>query len=63
MIRSTPTARIRMTVNFDVATDANTDQILTQIAGTRQIRSCPPDVVNAGVTVQKSTTAPLILSR
>ena len=52
---------IRMTVNFDVATDPNVDHILTQTRVTQASSQLPPDVNNAGITVQKSTTAPLLL--
>lgn len=52
---------IRMTINFDVGTDPNTDQILTQLRVSQATSQLPTDVVNAGVTVQKSTTAPLML--
>src|SRR4051795_7246564 len=52
---------IRMTINFDVATDPNVDHILTQMRVNQASSQLPNDVVNAGVTVQKSTTAPLLL--
>src|SRR6059058_5383747 len=52
---------IRMTVNFDTATDPNVDHILTQMRVNQASSQLPNDVVNAGVTVQKSTTAPLML--
>src|SRR3982750_3757506 len=52
---------IRMTINFDVATDPNVDHILTQMRVNQAASQLPPDVNNAGVTVQKSTTAPLML--
>ena len=52
---------IRMTVNFDVATDPNVDHILTQLRVNQASSQLPADVINAGVTVQKSTTAPLML--
>jgi HAE1 family hydrophobic/amphiphilic exporter-1 len=52
---------IRMTINFDVATDPNVDHILTQMRVNQASSQLPQDVVNAGVTVQKSTTAPLLL--
>src|SRR6059058_1931511 len=52
---------IRMTVNFDVATDPNVDHILTQMRVNQASSQLPQDVNNAGVTVQKSTTAPLLL--
>src|SRR5438270_9990768 len=52
---------ITLTVNFDIKTDPNTDQILSQMR-TNQVNSqLPVDVVNYGVTVQKSTQTPLML--
>lgn len=55
------TGDVRMIVNFDVATDANVDQILTQLRVSQAQSQLPQDVNNYGVTVQKSTTAPLML--
>src|SRR2546421_1080632 len=52
---------IRMTINFDVATDPNVDHILAQMRVNQASSQLPQDVVNAGLTVQKSTTAPLLL--
>ncbi|MEO6969627.1 MAG: efflux RND transporter permease subunit, partial [Chthoniobacterales bacterium] len=52
---------LRMTVNYDVGTDPNIDQILTQLRVSQATSQLPVDVVNAGVIVQKSTTAPLML--
>lgn len=52
---------IRMTVNFEVGTDPNVDHILTQMRANQASSQLPGDVVNAGVTVQKSTAAPLLL--
>src|SRR3954454_6076227 len=52
---------IRMTINFDVATDPNVDHILTQMRVNQASSQIPQDVNNAGITVQKSTTAPLLL--
>jgi len=48
-------------VNFDVKTDPNTDQILTQMRQSQAESQLPSDVRNYGVTVQKSTSAPLIM--
>ncbi len=48
-------------VNFDVKTDPNTDQILTQMRQGQAESQIPSDVRNYGVTVQKSTSAPLIM--
>src|SRR5437899_7750252 len=55
------TGDVRMIVNFDVATDANVDQILTQLRVSQAQSQLPADVNNYGVTVQKSTNAHLIL--
>jgi HAE1 family hydrophobic/amphiphilic exporter-1 len=55
------TGEMRLVVDFDVATDTNTDLILTQIRETQAASQLPVDVTNFGVTVQKSVTAPLML--
>jgi len=52
---------MKLTVNFDVATDANTDQILSQMRSNQATSQLPEDVNKAGVTVQKSTSSPLIM--
>jgi len=52
---------LKLTVNFDVATDANTDQILSQMRANQAASQLPEDVTKAGVTVQKSTSSPLIM--
>src|SRR3954452_17822201 len=52
---------IRMTVNFDIKTDPNIDQILAQLRVSQATSALPQDVINAGVTVMKSTSAPLLL--
>jgi multidrug efflux pump len=48
-------------VNFDVKTDPNTDQILAQMRQSQAESQLPSDVRDYGVTVQKSTSAPLIM--
>ena len=50
-----------LTVNFDIKTDPSTDQILAQMRTNQANSQLPVDVVNYGVTVQKSTAAPLML--
>ncbi len=55
------TGDIRLIVDYDVSTDTNTDLILTQIRETQAASQLPADVTNFGVTVQKTTTAPLML--
>src|SRR5919106_2148405 len=52
---------IRLIVNFDIATDPNIDQVLTQIRVAQAQSQLPVDVNNYGLTVKKSTTAPLML--
>src|ERR1700747_12106 len=53
--------QMTLTVNFDIKTDPSTDQILSQMRTNQANSQLPIDVVNYGVTVQKSTTAPLML--
>src|SRR6201986_4104608 len=53
--------QITLTVNFDIKTDPSTDQILSQMRTNQANSQLPADVVNYGVTVQKSTTAPLMI--
>ena len=55
------TGDMRLIVDYDVKTDTNTDLILTQIRETQAASQLPADVINFGVTVQKTTTAPLML--
>src|SRR6187549_1758222 len=52
---------IRLIVKFDVATDPNIDHVLTQIRVSQAQSQLPADVINYGLTVKKSTTAPLML--
>jgi hydrophobic/amphiphilic exporter-1 (mainly G- bacteria), HAE1 family len=48
-------------VDFDVKTDPNIDQVLTQLRTSQATSQLPAAVNTAGVTVQKSLTAPLML--
>lgn len=50
-----------LTVNFDLKTDPSTDQILAQMRSNQANSQLPSDVINSGVTVQKSTSSPLLL--
>ena len=52
---------MRLIVNFDVATDPNTDQVLTQMRQSQAESQLPSDVRNYGITVVKSTSAPLMV--
>jgi hydrophobic/amphiphilic exporter-1 (mainly G- bacteria), HAE1 family len=50
-----------LTVDFDVNTDANTDQVLAQMRQSQAASQLPAAVNSYGVTVQKSTMAPMML--
>src|SRR5271170_7977717 len=50
-----------ITVNFDVKTDPNIDQVLTQLRVAQATSQLPAQVNTAGVTIQKSFSAPLML--
>lgn len=52
---------LKLTVNFAVETDPNTDQILSQMRSNQASSQLPEDVNKFGVTVQKSTSSPLIM--
>ncbi len=60
-LNSTANGQMRLIVNFDVATEPNTDLILAQSRVTQAASQLPADVTNYGVTVQKSVLAPLML--
>ncbi len=46
---------------FELGTDANTDQILAQMRQNQASSQLPADVNNYGVTVAKSTSAPMLM--
>jgi HAE1 family hydrophobic/amphiphilic exporter-1 len=50
-----------LTVNFDVKTDPNIDQILAQMRTSQAESQLPSEVRDYGITVQKSTSSPLLL--
>ncbi|MFP3866801.1 MAG: efflux RND transporter permease subunit [Desulfobacteraceae bacterium] len=52
---------LKLYVNFDVKTDPNIDQVLAQMRQAQAEAKLPEDVRNYGVTVKKSTAAPLML--
>ena len=60
-LNATANGQMRLIVDFDVATDPNTDLILAQSRETQAAPQLPVDVTNYGVTVQKSVLAPLML--
>jgi hydrophobic/amphiphilic exporter-1 (mainly G- bacteria), HAE1 family len=51
----------QLTVDFDVATNADTDQILSQLRVDQAQSQLPAEVTVAGLTVQKSLSSPLML--
>jgi HAE1 family hydrophobic/amphiphilic exporter-1 len=51
----------KLTVDFNIKTDPNTDQILAQMRQSQAASQLPAAVTSQGVTVQKSTAAPLIM--
>ena len=53
--------QMTLTVDFNIKTDPNTDQILAQMRQGQANSQLPSAVNNQGVTVQKSTAAPLIM--
>jgi hydrophobic/amphiphilic exporter-1 (mainly G- bacteria), HAE1 family len=52
---------MKLTTDFNIKTDPNTDQILAQMRQGQASSQLPSAVNNQGVTVQKSTAAPLIM--
>jgi HAE1 family hydrophobic/amphiphilic exporter-1 len=55
------TGQTQITVNFDVSTDPNIDQVLTQLRTSQAQPQLPAQVNTSGVIVQKSLSAPLML--
>jgi hydrophobic/amphiphilic exporter-1 (mainly G- bacteria), HAE1 family len=53
--------QMSLTVDFDIDSEANTDQILSQMRVLQANAQLPAAVVANGVTVQKSTSSPLML--
>src|SRR5579859_1510942 len=52
---------MRMGVNFDVKTDPNIDQVLSQLRENQAEPQLPQDVRNYGITLIKSPTSPMML--
>ncbi len=52
---------MRMGVNFDVKTDPNIDQVLSQLRENQAEPQLPQDVRNFGITLLKSPTSPMML--
>jgi HAE1 family hydrophobic/amphiphilic exporter-1 len=58
---SASNGQMQLTVDFNVATNADNDQILSQLRVSQAESQLPAQVNTAGVTVQKSLTSPLML--
>src|SRR6202046_58454 len=59
--QSASNGQMSLTVDFAIDTVTNTDQILSQMRVLQANSQLPSMVLNNGVTVQKSTAAPLML--
>src|SRR5712671_931607 len=60
-LNATANQQMTMFVDFDVNTDPNTDLLLTQSREQLATGQLPPEVNSYGVSLKKSTTAPLML--
>jgi hydrophobic/amphiphilic exporter-1 (mainly G- bacteria), HAE1 family len=60
-VNATANSQTTLFADFDVKTDPNMDLILTQSRENLASAQLPPEVNNYGVTIKKSTTAPLML--
>src|SRR5580700_4679567 len=52
---------MKLTVDYDIATDPNIDQVLTQMRESQAESQLPSSVRDYGITVAKSTSAPLMV--
>src|ERR1700747_2895634 len=60
-LNATANQQTTLLVDFDLKTDPNTDLLLTQSRQQLANGQLPPQVNNYGITLKKSTTAPLVL--
>ncbi len=60
-LNATANTQTTIFVDFDLKTDPNTDQLLTQSREQLATGQLPPEVNAYGVAIKKSTTAPLML--
>jgi hydrophobic/amphiphilic exporter-1 (mainly G- bacteria), HAE1 family len=60
-LNATANQQTSLIVDFDLKTDPNTDLLLTQSRQQLANGQLPPEVNNYGITLKKSTTAPLML--
>jgi HAE1 family hydrophobic/amphiphilic exporter-1 len=60
-VNATGNSTMQLFADFDLKTDPNMDLILTQSRQQLANGQLPPEVTNYGITIKKSTTAPLML--
>src|SRR5579863_1060643 len=60
-VNATGSSTMTLITDFDLKTDPNMDLVLTQSREQLATGQLPPEVNNYGVTIKKSTTAPLLL--
>src|ERR1700728_612768 len=60
-LNATANQQTTLIVDFDLKTDPNTDLLLTQSREQLATGQLPPEVNNYGISLKKSTTAPLML--
>src|ERR1700728_450934 len=60
-LNATANGQTTMIVDFAVQSDPNTDLILTQMRESQAASQLPSSVTQYGVTIQKATTAPLMI--
>jgi HAE1 family hydrophobic/amphiphilic exporter-1 len=53
--------QMKLTIAFDIKSNPNTDQILSQMRSQQAAAQLPNDVTQAGVTVDKATSSPMLL--
>ena len=58
---SASNGQMTLTVDFALGTNANTDQIVAQMRAGQANSQLPSAVINSGITVQQSTSSPLML--
>src|SRR5271154_4590673 len=52
---------MKLTVDFNIKSDPNSDQILSQMRSQQANSQVPIEATQAGITVQKSTSSPLVM--
>src|SRR5262245_33681263 len=53
--------QMNLRIDFDVATDPSTDQVLAQMRSAQAAAQLPPEAQEVGISVKKSASSPLAL--